>query len=263
MIEPLHLLDVAWALTTLLEVILVAFIFWRRVNRTHPAFSLYILVAVVQSGLVACSSRYWGPQSIQNFNMFWGSQAVVVSARWLAVAEITRKVLAGYSGIWAMVSRILFAMGAVILAYSIALSRNRWDLVVLNADRAVELCIGAFIVCIFFFARYYRLSMANLERQLAIGFCLFSCSWIINNSIFESWRDSRGIWWNFFGVFSFFATLILWLNAVRQPAEARREAPQQPLSPATYAELSQQLDSRLHALDNRLSHLFRSEDTPP
>lgn len=263
MFAPLKLLDALWALTTVLEVILLAVIFRRGLNRSHPAFSVYILAAVLQSISVACSSRYWGPQSIQNFNTFWGSQAVVVCARWLAVAEITRKVLAGYSGIWRMASRILFVLGLIILTYSIAASGNRWELGVLNADRAVELCMGAFIVCMFLFARYYRLAIANLERQLAIGFCLFSCTWIVNNSIFESWRDTLGVWWNFLGLLSFLASLALWFSAVRQPAEAKRPAASQPLSPEVYAQLSRQLNSRLHVLNNRLVHLFRSEDSRP
>lgn len=263
MVEPLHLLNLAWVLTTLLEVVLLVLISRRGLHRSHPAFSLYLLAAVLQSALVACSTRYWGFQSIQNFNVTWGSQAVVVCVRWLAVAEITRKVLASYSGIWKMTSRILFVLGLIILTYSIAAASNRWELVVLNADRAVELCIGSFIVCMFLFARYYRLAMANLERRLAIGFCLYSCSQAINVSIFQSWRSSMGVWWDFFGIFSYLASLVVWISAVREPAEARQEVAQPALSPERYGEVSQQLNSRLDLLNNRLNHLLRSEDSRP
>lgn len=159
--------------------------------------------------------------------------------------------------------RILFVLGLITLVYSIAVSNNQWELMVLNADRAVELCIGTFIVGMFLFARCYRLAMTNLERRLAVGFCLYSCSWVINVSIFQSWRNAMGVWWDFFGIFSYIATLTVWMSAVRERAEAPGEAPQPALSPEKYAEISQQLNSRLHLLNNRLNHLLRSEDSRP
>jgi len=260
MIEPANLLNLAWALTTLLEGILLVLIVRRRLSYSYPAFWLYIVAVTVQSGAVAGSSWYWGPKSIQYFDLVWGSQALVVSTRWLAVTEITRKIVAGYSGIWRMASRILFLLGVIILIYSIAVSTNRWDLVVLNADRAVELCIAAFVVGMLLFARYYRLVMGSLERQLAIGFCLYSCSWVINVSIFQSWRDSMGQWWDFFGVLSYFATLAVWIDAVRKTVAIRAPVLPSVLSPETYRNLARQLDTRLDALNRRLNHLFRSED---
>jgi hypothetical protein len=263
MIEPTNLLNLAWALTTLLEGILLVLIVRRRLSYSHPAFSLYIVAVILQSGAVAWSSWNWGPRSIQHFNIVWGSQALVVCARWLAITEITRKILAGYSGIWRMASRILFFLGAIVLIYSIAVSTNRWELMVLNADRAVELCIAAFVVGMLLFARYYRLAMGNLERQLTIGFCLYSCSWVINVSIFQSWRDSMGLWWDFFGVLSYFATLAIWIDGARKTVTIRAPVVPSMLSRDTYRKLVQQLNTRLDALNRRLSHLFRSRSEDP
>jgi hypothetical protein len=263
MIEPANLLNLAWALTTLLEGILLVLIVRRRLSYSHPAFSLYILAVILQSGAVAGSSWYWGPRSIQHFNIAWSTQAFVVCARWLAVTEITRKILAGYSGIWRMASRILFFLGAIVLIYSVAVSTNRWDLMVLNADRAVELCIAAFVVGMLLFARYYRLAMGNLERQLAIGFCLYSCSWVINVSIFQSWRDSMGQWWDFFGVLSYFATLAIWIDGARKTVAIHAPVVPSVLSLETYGNLVQQLDTRLGALNRRLNQLFRSRSEDP
>jgi hypothetical protein len=263
MIEPANLLDLAWALTTLLEGILLILIVRRRLSYSHPAFSLYIVAVILQSGAVAGSSWYWGRRSIQNFNVVWGSQALVVCARWIAVAEITRKILAGYSGIWRMASQILFFLGVIILVYSVAVSTNHWELMVLNADRAVELCIAAFVVGMLLFARYYRLEMGNLERQLAIGFCLYSCSRVINVSIVQSWRDAIGQWWDFFGVLSYFATLAIWIDGVRNTVAVHAPAMPSVLSLDTYGNLAQQLDTRLNALNRRLNQLFRSRSEDP
>jgi hypothetical protein len=263
MSEPENLLNLAWALTTLLEGILLILIIRRRLNNSHPAFSLYIVAAILQSGVVAGSSWYWGPRSIQNFNVVWGSQALVVCARWIAVTEITRKILAGYSAIWRMASQVLFFLGVIILVYSIAASTNRWELVVINADRAVELCIAGFIVGMLLFAKYYRLELGNLERQLAIGFCLYSCSRVINVSIIQSWREAIGQWWNFFGVLTYFATLAIWIDGVRKTVAIRAPVMPSVLSRDTYGKLAQQLNTRLDALNRRLNHLFRSRSEDP
>ena len=264
MVDALNLRNLAWALTTLFEIILFSYIIHRRVYRTHQAFTLYCVVALLQGVLVAIAYSYFGSQSIQYFNIAWGAQTLVVCARWLAVIEIARKLLNGYSGIWRMASRILFVAGAMILAYSMAVSRMRWDLMITSADRAVELCIGVFIVSLFLFARYYRLAISSLERQLAIGFCLFSCFWVINDSLYQHWGSSVSVLWEISGIFSLLASLLLWISAVRsatQPHYSTVRIPAVSMSARQYQELSQELDSRLKLLDSRLNHLLRSEDS--
>jgi hypothetical protein len=98
-----------------------------------------------------------GVPSIEYFDIAWGMQAVVICARWLAVMEIARQALAGYTGIWRLASSTLFVWCLAILVYALALAQYRWNLAVLNAHRAVELSIAGFIVGLLIFARYYRL----------------------------------------------------------------------------------------------------------
>jgi hypothetical protein len=261
MVELLNLRDLAWALTTLLEVVLLLFLLRRRLYRSHPAFFSYILATILQSAVVALVYRYLGSQSLTTWNIAWAAQAVVICTRWFAVTEIARKALAEYTGIWRMTNRILFLLGMVVLVYSIASSNKRWTLAVLNADRSVELCIASLIVCMFLFVRYYRLPMANLERLLSVGFCLYSCSYVINDSIYEKWRSSLGGLWNYLDSLTFLASLLLWISAVHNAGEPRTVTVPAPLSPEQYGELSQKLNSRLHLLNNRLNHLLHSEDS--
>jgi hypothetical protein len=263
MAEPFHLHDLVWALTTLLQLTLLLFLVWRRLYRVHPAFSVYVLLTFLQSVLVAWITRQWGTHSFVYFDTAWGMQAAVICARWLAVVEIARRVLGGYSGIWKMASSLLFVLGLAVLLYAIALSERIWAYSVLNADRAVELCIAVFIVGLLCFARYYRLWISNLERQLAVGFALFSCSWVVSNSLFQGWRSTSGEWWDFFEILAFFATLLLWVNAVRHPVEdmpARRAAS---LTPGEYGQLSLEVNQRLRELNDRLNQLMRSKDQRP
>lgn len=252
-----------WAFTTLLELVLLFFLLRRKLYRSYPAFFIYVLTVILQSVLDEFAALYWGSLSKQAWATAWGSQAVVICARWFAVVEIARKVLADYAAIQRIVTRVLLVVGVCVLTYSFAVSKFIWTLMVLNADRALELCIATCVVCMFLFARYYRLPVLALERQLAIGFCLYSCSWVINDSILEHWRGSHWDFLNYVNVLAFLASLLLWIGAARSPAELRRASAGQRLSPELYGQLSEQLNSRLNLLNHRLAHLFGSGDSRP
>jgi len=263
MVGPPHFRDLVWSVTFLLKLTLLFFIFRQRVYRVHPVFSAYVLFTVLQTALTASSLWRWGAQSAEYFGVAWGAQAVVLGARWLAVGEIARRAFAGYPGIRRLSTTVLYTVGMLIVIYSIALSPDRWDWALLHAVRAVELCIAIFVVTMLLFARYYRLALTGLERQLAIGFCLFSCSWVVTNSIFQSPRHPTGIWFEFFQILAFLATLLVWINAVRKPVQVPQPVSSAVLSPGMYGELSQQLDTRLRELNDRLSHLLHSKDSHP
>jgi hypothetical protein len=261
MVDPQHLRDLAWALTALLQIVLLFFIFRQKLIRLHPAFSAYILATSLQSFLVGWVGLRWGVQSMAYFDIAWGMQAVVLCARWLAVMEIAKQVLAGYTGIWKLASSILFVFCLAILVYALALAQHQWTMAVLSADRAVELSIAGFIVGMLIFARYYRLGMSDLERQLAIGFALFSCSWVVSNSLYESSQSPSSAWWNFFQIVAFLATLVIWANAVRKPMEYAGHEMTPKLSAEKLAQISMEANTRLRELNDRLDHLLRSKDS--
>jgi hypothetical protein len=106
MVEPLILRNLAWAPTSLLEALLLVELVRRQVYRVHSAFFVYILATLLQSAVVASAYRIWGFQSFTSWTIAWGSQAVVIGARWFAVAGISRRMVAGYTGIWKMTTGI-------------------------------------------------------------------------------------------------------------------------------------------------------------
>jgi hypothetical protein len=261
MSAALILRNLCWALSMLLELVLLYFLVRRKVYRSHPAFFSYILIALLQSAVVATTYRVFGQTSAASYNIAWGSQVVVICARWLAITEIAKKALGQFSGIWAMVSRILFMLGMGVLVYALVSSRDQWTLAVLTADRAVEMCIASFIVGMFVFVKYYRVEMSQMDRMLAIGFCLYSCFFVINDSIYQAWIRTAGPLWNYLESVTYLATLLLWIGAVLRHSESRIAASAPPLTPEDYLELSGKLNSRLHVLNNRLDKLFHSGDS--
>ncbi len=263
MTEPQFFQNLFWALTTLLEFVLLFYVVRRKLYRTHLAFFIYILAVILQSGIVAACYRYFGVHSVTSFNIAWSTQAVVICARWFAVIDIAKKAFAGLSGIWELAIRVLFVVTAGALVYSIWSSEDRWNLAVLTSDRAEELCIATFVVTLLLFLRYYRVPVSNLERMLAIGFCLYSCFTVMNNAIYEHLRRSFAAMWNYLDMLTFIATLLLWIGAVRKYSESQVDAVQPALTPEHYAELSQNLNARLQLLNHRLDRLFRSGDSRP
>jgi hypothetical protein len=261
MIDPTVLRNANWAFTTFLEVVLLVYLVRQKRFLSYPAFSFYVILIILQSAAIALTFRYLGESSKEAYRISWGSQAFVICARWLAVIEITKKTLAKYSGIWALVTRILLVLTGCVLAYTIFTSPNILDLVVLNADRALELCIATFIVCMFLFVRYYRVDMQRFERILAIGFCLYSCSQVINDTLYEEHLKTGGTLWTYLSTLAFLATLLLWLGAVRTSPATAQVANELTVKPEVYGDLSPKLNSRLQLLNNRLNRLFRSEDS--
>jgi len=183
MVDPQDLRNLAWALTTLLAVVFLLYLLRRKVHRSHPAFFLYTVATILQNVVTPLAYRHWGFRSMQSWNIYWGSQGVVVCTRWLAIVEIARKLLANYPGIWRLANRLLFAVGICALVYAALASAHKWQWAVLYVDRGVELSIAAFLVSLFLIARYYRVPVAGLERYFAIGFSLYSCFWVINASL--------------------------------------------------------------------------------
>jgi hypothetical protein len=112
---------------------------------------------------------------------------------------------------------------------------------------------------LFLFVRYYRLSMAALDRYLAIGFSLYSCFWVVNASMVSHWGNAVESLRNFLDILTFLATLLLWTRAVREETETVLESAPAPVPPETYAKLSREVNARLQHLNERLLNLQRSK----
>jgi hypothetical protein len=260
MYETLNLRNLTWALTTITELVLLVYLVRRKLFRSHPFFSAYILIAILQSALMAATYEIWGFHSYRAWLIFWLSQLVVMTARFTAVVEVARRVLSRFSGIWALGRRILIAIAACVLVYAAVLSKVYWYRLALNVDRGVELAIAAVIVALLLFARYYGLPMNPLDRSLCIGFCLYSCFYVINDSLFEKWVNTYLSFWRFLDILTFLASLLIWLAAARAysvtvPARDPAIVPKE-----LYGKLSSELDVRLHLLNEHLDQLLHSRD---
>src|SRR5436309_2566602 len=107
-----------WALSVLLKTGLFALLLYRKNHRVYPYLFTYVLITLMQSAVLFATYRVWGFNSPTARNVAWGVQGLVIAARALAVAEICRRVLARYRGIWALAWRVLLATAVLVLVYA-------------------------------------------------------------------------------------------------------------------------------------------------
>jgi hypothetical protein len=258
MSETLNLPNVAWALSTIAEVALFIYLVRRKLFRSHPLFSTYILLAILQTVLVVATYGIWGSRSFRAWLTFWISQAVVETARFAAIVEVVRRILCPYSGIWALGRRVLLLAVAGVSVYAVLLSREYWYNLSLNVDRGVGLAGAVVIVTLLLFARYYALPTNNLDRSLCMGFCLYSCFIVINDSLLEKWVNSYMNFWSFLGVLTFLASVFIWLGAVRAYSETAPARGPVVIPRELYGKLSSELNVRLRLLNEHLNQLLNS-----
>lgn len=239
---------------------LLAVLLVRKNYRAYPIFTFYVITNLMAGGFAYIVFRKSGFSSRAMWRLGWGMQAAVIFARALAVAELCRRMLSRYVGVWAMAWRVLLATAALVLLYSSVVGEYRLDLVVSRADRSVELAIAVVLVGVLLFVRYYGVQIESTSRLLAVGFCFYSCFNVLNNTILERYlRDYVGLW-NILGMAAYLASLLLWTWALRVAlSEVEREQPL--LSAEVYQTLVPQVNLQLRALNERLSEYWKPEAT--
>ncbi|GAC1619118.1 MAG: hypothetical protein PVS2B2_02930 [Candidatus Acidiferrum sp.] len=251
-----------WTATIGMEAILLGLLIIRRHYRDFPFFSTYVLGVILQSAVLFFSYRRWGYGSHISVQVAWISQGVVILLRALVVAELCRRLVGPYRGIWALTWRILLACAAVVLSYSLLFSQFAVHLAIVNADRGLELTIATVVVVLFLFACYYGIAPDSRIHFLAVGLCLYSCIYVLNDTFLERWMDSFSIVWNYLGMVGFLVSMVLWLWGFRK--QQTMEVFSAVLLPKEiYKSFSPQLNLQLRHLNDRLSLYWQVGEPRP
>src|SRR5260370_32158062 len=249
-----------WAVNTATGVLVLVLLLVRKNYRAYPAFTFYILVNLAQAILLFMAYRRWGFSSRPSWLFAWGTQIVVACARALAVAEVGGHFLSRYPGIWAPARRLFLWCAGLVLLYSGLAVRHQLELALPSADRGLELAIAAVVVVLFVFARYYDLRPKSTDRSRAIGFCLYSCFRVLNDTISDRYLYGYAKLWSLLGMLAFFASLFLWCWALRKShTEAATAEYLLPAGPDQI--LTPQSNLRLRSLNEQLSKICQTEGT--
>jgi hypothetical protein len=251
-----------WLVTVLLEAGLAALLLYRKNYRTFLFFFAYVLTVIAQSAILFVSYRTWGFDSPASRAAYWSTQGFVLVARALAVAEICWHALRKYRGIWGLAWRMLLASAVLVLLYSVAAAGFEWQFLELNAHRGLELTIAVLVVGLFLFAHFYEVPMAPVLRIMAIGFFLYSCFGVLNDTVLERWKYGYAPLWNLMSSLAFLATLFLWNWALR---ETQTLATQETalLPDGVYRTLAPEINKRLKVLNENLHRFWYPEGKKP
>ena len=248
----------AWGLCFTLQIALLCLIFVRGHYRHFSAFTVYLVGTIAQGVTEFGLYRHFGYSNESSRIATWTVQAVVTLLRCVAVLEVCRHVFAGYRGVWALIWRVLLFSVPLVVVLTLLSSTSRLDTRIFYADRAASLATSMVIVAVVLFARFYQVQALEPTRSIAIGFFLYSCFTLINNTVLESWWSAYGPMWTFLETCAFIACLLVWGWALRKEPVIV-EAPQ--LIPAdVYRDLSPEVNRRLSALNDRLRRIDRPKE---
>lgn len=253
--------NLLWSVTLALEIALLVWMRFHNNHRVLPLFYLYLSVAVAQTFLLLFLYRVRSITSLTTWRLAWLTQVPVLCTRGLVIVEICRRHLRRFSGVWALAWRLLVLSGVAVFVVSLLLSKRSWTLAVLAADRGIELAIAVILVVLFAFGMHYEVTIEPVVRSLSIGFLLYSCFWVINNSILEHWLHRYSDQWAVLGMLAFLASLLVWAGALRRPIPA--VAPQESLLPeGIYRDVSPEINLQLRELNARLDRAFDRQARP-
>jgi hypothetical protein len=250
-----------WALNAAGEIVLLTLLVVRKNYRVYPAFFFYLVLNLTMGFLALLVYDRWGFNSVIAWRIFWLTLGVVICARALAVAEICRHLLARYRGVWALAWRILLLSAALASCYSILAARHDWRLALPSADRGLELSIATAIVALLLFARYYEVKVEPVVRSLAVGFGLYSCFAVLNNTVLERWLYDYSALWNLLGMLAFLASLSIWSWALRH-SQSEAQAKEILLPSGIYQAIAPEINLRLRLFNEQLSRFWKVEAGP-
>ena len=251
-----------WAVTAMVQTSLLCLLVARKNANIYPAFTTYIFMTLAQSGLLFLASQRAGLSSPIAWRIGLATQCLVTGARSFAVAELCRHVLGRFSGVWLLSRWVLLSCGAAVLLYALIAADHQWQwrLLLNTAEPAVELATAAVIVTLLHFARYYDVIVARPLRLLAVGLCLYSCIFVLNDAILRRWFSHYPSLLNPLGMAAFLACLLLWTWAFRHAA------PQTVANPlfvdgTVYMSTVPAVNGRLRALNEQVLKLWPRESS--
>lgn len=247
---------ILWTLNIAVQAGLLALLMARKEHKRFPLFCSYLAVNLLQAAAFALLFPVSGYVSRVAWKIGWGSQAIVVLARVLAVGELCRHVLARYRGIWALGWRLLGSMALLVLVSAVVFGGLDFRSGIVTLDLGSELAIAVATAGLFAFAKYYEVAVEQPTRTMGAAFCLYSCCYVLNDLLLKHYLSNYQNIWTFAGMLAFLGTLCLWAWAFRVPVGVEAPAPVL-LQPGVYRDLIPQMNQRLSALNEQLSHFWR------
>jgi hypothetical protein len=259
---PLYVLRL-WACSVLAQLILLLFLFLRGNFRKLPFFTGYVALNICQAAFVAAVYSIWGTDNTTTTTLDWYSETLTLVGAALATTEVLKITLQPYKGIWGLAWRSLTVISVVVVILVAIATHGSWAAARwFQLDRGYHLTFASAVIACLLLVRYYSISVPAAYKMILGGFCLYSCTEILINTVLQIllkkqfyvyqpiWQSSR--------MLCFIAVQVLWTAAVWKPLPIQVR-PAAPPSDSLYSRLSPEINERLRELNEKLLRLWKLE----
>jgi len=255
-----------WGCSVLAQLFVLALLLLKGNSRKLPYFTSYVALNICQAGfLVFVYSHSWS-QSGTSYTLAWTSECLALIAQALATVEILEITLRPYQGIWGLGWRALTVTSGIVVLLVVLAARGHWGLARwFQLDRGYHLTFASALIACLLLVRYYSIPVPPAYKMLLGGFCFYSCTEIVVNTLLQA-SFSKVFFlhfaaWQLLTLSSFIIVQVVWAAALRKPlpVEDRRPASS---SDSDYQRLSPEINEDLRRLNEKLLRLWKLEARP-
>lgn len=252
-----------WAGSVLTQLFVLFFLLMKASFRKLPFFTAYVVLNICQAGFLAVVYYLWGIDSATPKMLAWYSEYVTLLAQALATGEILSVTLKPYRGIWGLGWRALIITSTLVLiCVAMAARGQSGSALWFELNRGYHLTFASALIACLLLVRYYSIPVPVAYKMILGGFCFYSCTEILVNTILQallkkSFYAYQPIW-QFSSTFSFVLVQVVWAVALRKPlpVEDRQTAA---VSDSDYQRLSPEINEHLRLLNEKLARLWKLE----
>lgn len=248
-----------WISGTLLEIGVLVLSVWRGIFRRLPLFGTYLALVVANELIASAFLSFFGLTSTAYFYFYWLAQALLITARGLAVYDVCRWPLRSYPGVWRFAKPFLIAVGVILIAGSVLAARasaSRAESTILTAERGLEIAVIGILMLGLAFCRYYGIRTERYIGIIGLGLGFYSLAQIVNNTFLQQWLTSYFPVWKSLRHLSFSGATVCWLVALWKPLPAKQHVPIL-LTADEYKAFAPEVSLRLRQLNARLLEMWK------
>jgi len=255
-----------WGSSILAQMIVLVLLFSKKNFRKLPYFTAYATLNMCQAGFLLVIYSRSDVDLATATVLAWASECITLLAQALATIEILGITLKPYQGIWGLGWRALTFVSASVVVLVAGATRGNWASTLwFELNRGYHLTFATALAACLLLIRYYSIPVIAPYKLLLGGFCFYSCTEILINTIlqhflYKSFSTYQPIWQSA-TVLSFVLVQIMWMAALRKPLPVENRQLSS-LSDADYQRLSPEINEHLRLLNEKLLRLWKLEARP-
>jgi hypothetical protein len=250
-----------WACSVLAQLLVLALLFIKGNFRKLPYFTAYNALNICQAVfLFFVYSHSWSNHDTPG-TLAWSSECLTLVAQALATIEILEITLRPYQGIWGLGWRALTVTSGIVVLLVALAARGHWAVASwFELDRGYHLTFASALIACLLLVRYYSIPVPPAFKMLLGGFCFYSCTQIMVNTLLQAFFKKDFFRyqaaWQLLNMSSFIVMQAIWVVALRKPLpiEKRQDAPP---SDSDYQRLSPEINEDLRRLNEKLLRLWK------